>query len=389
MKSVPGFSWLGINLGIKDETPDFGVIASDCKCSAAGVFTKNNITGAPVIIGREHIQDGQLQAIVVNSKIANVATGQSGIKDAKNMCRWTAFSLGIAPEQVLPSSTGIIGKRLPVGKIQAGCESIPEKLGTTTEHIENFARAIMTTDTNPKWRCESIGNATLLGVAKGAGMIEPDMATMLSYFVTDASLSSVLLQKMLHRVVNKSFNRISIDTDTSTSDTVIVLANGLAGEVDAEKFEEAFTRISVNLAKEIARDGEGSKKLIELTVSGAESQQMALQIAKSIINSPLVKTAIHGADPNWGRFVMAVGKVFQYPVSLDELSIRFGSESQGMIVNAHNLNSSKVSLDAISKYLQNNEVQLEVTVGKGSFAETVWGCDLTKEYIEINAFYTT
>ena len=215
------------------------------------------------------------------------------------------------------------------------------------------------------------------------------MATMLSYFVTDASLSCELLQKMLHRVVNKSFNRISIDTDTSTSDTVIVLANGLAGEVDTEKFEEALTRIAVNLAKKIARDGEGSKKLIQLTVSGAESQQIALKIAKSIINSPLVKTAIHGADPNWGRFVMAVGKVFQYPVSLDELSIRFGSESHGMTVNAHNLDSSKVSLDAISKYLQNNEVQLEVTVGKGSFAETVWGCDLTKEYIEINAFYTT
>ena len=301
LKSVPGFSWLGINLGIKDKTPDFGVIASDCKCSAAGVFTRNNIPGAPVIIGREHIQDGQLQAIVVNSKIANVATGQSGIEDAKNMCRWTASSMGIAPEQVLPSSTGVIGKRLPIEKIQAGCESIPEKLGSTPEHIENFARAIMTTDTNPKWDCVSIGNATLLGIAKGAGMIEPDMATMLSYFVTDASLSHELLQKILCRVVNKSFNRISIDTDTSTSDTVIVLANGLAGNVDKEKFEKAFTRIAVNLAKEIARDGEGSKKLIELTVSGAETQQMALQIAKSIINSPLVKTAIHGADPNWGR----------------------------------------------------------------------------------------
>jgi len=389
LKSVPGFSWLGINLGIKDKTPDFGVIASDCKCSAAGVFTRNNIQGAPVIIGREHIKDGELQAIVVNSKIANVATGQSGIEDAKNMCRWTASSLGIAPEQVLPSSTGVIGKRLPIEKIRAGCESIPEQLGSTTEHIENFARSIMTTDTNPKWDCVSIGNATLLGIAKGAGMIEPDMATMLSYFVTDASLSHELLQKILCRVVNKSFNRISIDTDTSTSDTVIVLANGLAGNVDKEKFEKAFTRIAVNLAKEIARDGEGSKKLIELTVSGAETQQMALQIAKSIINSPLVKTAIHGADPNWGRFVMAVGKVFQYPVSLDELSIQFGSESQGLAVNAHNLDSGKVNLDAISKYLQKNEVKLKVSVGKGGFAETVWGCDLTKDYIEINSFYTT
>ncbi len=389
LKSVPGFSWLGINLGIKDKTPDFGVIASDCKCSAAGVFTRNNIQGAPVIIGRKHIQNGQLQAIVVNSKIANVATGKHGIEDAKKMCRWTASALGIAPEQVLPSSTGVIGLRLPIDKIKSGCESILENLGSTTEYIENFARAIMTTDTKPKWGCESIGNATLLGVAKGAGMIEPNMATMLGYFVTDASIDHELLQKILGRVVNKSFNRISIDTDTSTSDTVIVLANGHAGEVNIENFEEAFTRIAVNLAKEIARDGEGSKKLIELTVSGAESQQMALQIAKSIINSPLVKTAIHGADPNWGRFVMAVGKVFKYPVNLDELSIQFGCETQGMTVNVHNLDSSKVNLDAISKYMQNNELQLKVSVGKGSFTETVWGCDLSKEYIEVNSFYTT
>tara|TARA_B100000945_G_scaffold320281_1_gene329831 strand:+ start:601 stop:1791 length:1191 start_codon:yes stop_codon:yes gene_type:complete len=389
LKNVPGFSWLGLNIGIKDETLDFGVIASDCKCSAAGVFTKNNMQGAPVIIGREHLKDGQLQAIVVNSKIANVATGQSGIEDAKNMCRWTASSLGISPEQVLPSSTGVIGKKLPVEKIQEACESISKKLGSTPEHIENFARAIMTTDTNPKWCFELIGNATLLGIAKGAGMIEPNMATMLAYFVTDASLSQDLLQKMLNSVVNKSFNRISIDTDTSTSDTVVILSNGMAGEVNPEKFEEAFTRIAINLGKEIARDGEGSNKLIELTVSGAESQNMALQIAKAIINSPLVKTAIHGADPNWGRFVMAVGKVFQYPVNLDELSIQFGCESRGMTLNANNIESSKLSLDEISKYLQNNELKLKIIVGKGLFSETVWGCDLTKEYVDINAFYTT
>jgi glutamate N-acetyltransferase/amino-acid N-acetyltransferase len=389
LKSVPGFSWLGINLGIKENAPDFGVIASECKCSSAGVFTRNNMPGAPIIVGREHLQDGQLQAIAVNSKIANVATGQAGIEDAKNMCRWTAAALGIAPELVLPSSTGVIGQRLPMDKIQTGCESIPEKLGSDPEFIENFARAIMTTDTHPKWHCVSIDNVTLLGVAKGAGMVEPDMATMLSYFVTDAQMSPELLQQMLKRVVNKSFNRLSIDSDTSTSDTVIIMANGLADVVDAENFENKFTEAAVSLAKQITRDGEGSKKLIELTVSGASSQQMALKVAKSIINSPLVKTAIHGADPNWGRFVMAVGKVFDYPVSLDDLSIRFGSGGHGMNVNAENLESKKVNLDAISKYLQNNEIQLEVIVGNGSYAETVWGCDLTKEYIEINAFYTT
>ena len=389
LRSVPGFSWLGINLGLKDQTLDFGVIASECKCTAAGVFTRNNFPGAPVTVGRENIQNGQLQAIVVNSKIANVATGQTGIEDARNMCRWTGDALGIDAELVLPSSTGVIGRRLPVKKIHEGCKIIPEKLGSSPEYIDNFARAIMTTDRHPKWKCSSIENATLLGVAKGAGMIEPNMATMLSFFVTDAQLSSEQLQKMLRRVVNQSFNRISIDSDTSTSDTVIILANGLAGPVDTKIFEKTLRNSSIQLAKEIARDGEGATKLIELTVSGAKSQQMALQISKSIINSPLVKTAIHGADPNWGRFVMAVGKVFEYPVPLSDLSIHFGTGSQVLTVNAESLNADTVNLDAISKLLQNQEVFLEVVVGDGKFSETVWGCDLTKDYIEENAFYTT
>ncbi|MDE0793836.1 MAG: bifunctional glutamate N-acetyltransferase/amino-acid acetyltransferase ArgJ, partial [SAR324 cluster bacterium] len=312
-----------------------------------------------------------------------------GIEDAKNMCLWTGEALEIAPELVLPSSTGVIGQRLPIKKIHDGCKSITEQLGSSTEHIEKFARAIMTTDTHPKWSSCRVGNATILGVAKGAGMIEPNMATMLSYFVTDAKLSSEELRAILDRVVNKSFNRISIDSDTSTSDTVVILANGLAGRVDTEEFEAAFTKSAMQLAKEIARDGEGATKLIELTVSGAESQQMALKIAKSIINSPLVKTAIHGADPNWGRFVMAVGKVFEYPVPLADLSIHFKKGSQVLSVNAESLDADEVNLDEISKLLKNQEVFIEVVVGSGNFSETVWGCDLTKGYIEENAFYTT
>ena len=389
LRSVPGFSWLGINLGIKDESLDFGVIASECKCTAAGVFTQNNFPGAPVIVGRENLQNGQLQAIVVNSKTANVATGIVGIEDAKNMCRWTGEALGIDPGLVLPSSTGVIGRRLPIKKIREGCKIIPENLGSSPEYIENFARAIMTTDTHPKWCSSSIDHSTLLGVAKGAGMIEPNMATMLSFFVTDAELSSEQLKTILKCVVNKSFNRISIDSDTSTSDTVIILANGLAGPVDTEKFEKTLRNNSVQLAKEIARDGEGSTKLIELTVSGAKSKQMALQISKSIINSPLIKTAIHGADPNWGRFVMAVGKVFEYPVPISDLSIHFGAGNQVLKVNAENHDSDTVNLDAISKLLENQEIFLEVVVGDGKFSETVWGCDLTKDYVEENAFYTT
>ena len=389
LRSVCGFSWLGISLGIKDESLDFGVISSECECSAAGVFTLNNLPGAPVIVGRENIENGRLQAIVVNSKIANVATGKTGIEDAKNMCLWTGEALEIAPELVLPSSTGVIGQRLPIKKIHEGCKSITEQLGSSTEHIEKFARAIMTTDTHPKWSSCRVGNATILGVAKGAGMIEPNMATMLSYFVTDAKLSSEELRAILDRVVNKSFNRISIDSDTSTSDTVVILANGLAGRIDTEEFEATLTKSAMQLAKEIARDGEGATKLIELTVSGAESQQMALKIAKSIINSPLVKTAIHGADPNWGRFVMAVGKVFEYPVPLADLSIHFKKGSQVLSVNAESLDADEVNLNEISKLLKNQEVFIEVIVGSGNFSETVWGCDLTKGYIEENAFYTT
>ena len=389
LKNIRGFSWMGVNLGIKDESLDFGVIASECECSAAAVFTRNNLPGAPVIVGRENIENGRLQAIVVNSKTANVATGKAGIEDAKNMCLWTGEALGFDPKLVLPSSTGVIGQRLPIKKIHEGCKSIAENLGSSQEYIEKFARAIMTTDSHPKWSSNIVGNATILGIAKGAGMIEPNMATMLSYFVTDAKLSSGDLQDILERVVNKSFNRISIDSDTSTSDTVVILANGLAGAVDAENFETALTKSAMQLAKEIARDGEGATKLIELTVSGAESQRMALQIAKSIINSPLVKTAIHGADPNWGRFVMAVGKVFEYPVPLEDLSINFKNGGLVLTVDAEKLETETVDLDAISKLLQNQEIFIEVVVGSGKFSETVWGCDLTKGYIEENAFYTT
>ena len=313
----------------------------------------------------------------------------TGIEDAKKMCLWTGEALKIGPELVLPSSTGVIGPRLPINIIHDGCKSIAEQLGSSTAYIEKFARAIMTTDSHPKWSSYRVGNATILGIAKGAGMIEPNMATMLSYFVTDAHLSSEELQVILNRVVNKSFNRISIDSDTSTSDTVVILANGIAVRVDSEEFEAAFTKSAIQLAKEIARDGEGATKLIEITVSGAVSQKMALQIAKSIINSPLLKTAIHGADPNWGRFVMAVGKVFEYPVPLAHLSIHFKKGNQVFSVNADSLDSNKVNLDAISKLLQNHEVSIEVIVGAGNFSETVWGCDLTKGYIEENAFYTT
>ena len=386
---VPGFSWFGKNIGIKDNTLDFGGILSDVPCQAAGVFTKNTIPGAPVLVGKEHLRNGLLQAVIVNSKNANVATGLHGVEDSREICRLVAENCGIDTEMVLPSSTGVIGRRLPMDVIVNGCSTLRQDFGKTKQHAENFARSIMTTDTRPKLICARVGNATLMGVAKGAGMIEPNMATMLSYFMTDAEVPAQELQPMLRRVANKSFNRISIDTDTSTSDTVVILANGLAGPVDLQEFERVLAEMAVYLAKEIARDGEGATKLIELVVSGASTEEQALLTAKSIINSPLVKTAIYGADPNWGRFVMAIGKVFNYTVNVADLRIFFGEGNDRLRIDAEILDRDEVPLAEISEMLKKDEIRIEIVLGNGPYSEKVWGCDLTEGYIKENAYYTT
>jgi glutamate N-acetyltransferase/amino-acid N-acetyltransferase len=386
---VPGFSWFGKNIGIKDKTLDFGGILSDVPCQAAGVFTRNTMPGAPVLVGKEHLQNGLLQAVIVNSKNANVATEQRGIEDSREICRLVAENCGIETEMVLPSSTGVIGRRLPMAIIAEGCKTVAQDFGRSELHIENFARSIMTTDTRMKVASARVGGATLLGIAKGAGMIEPNMATMLCYFVTDAAIPSERLQAMLGRAVNKSFNRISVDTDTSTSDTVVIMANGLAGPVNEDEFEAVLTEMAIYLAKEIARDGEGATKLIELTVSGAETAEQALLTAKSVINSPLVKTAIYGADPNWGRLVMAIGKVFQYTVAIADLAIFFGEGDKRLRIDAAILDRDEVPLQDISSILQQSEVRIEIVLGKGPYAERVWGCDLTEGYVQENAHYTT
>jgi len=385
---VPGFSWFGKNIGIKDDTLDFGGVISKVVCNAAAVFTRNTMPGAPVIVGKEHLVDGKLQAIIVNSKNANVATELKGVEDSKRICELVAKNCGISTDLVLPSSTGVIGRYLPMDVIEVGCQTLSNDFGSSKAHAESFARSIMTTDSRPKWISAKVGSATIYGVAKGAGMIEPNMATMLSYFMTDAEISSDSLQKILTRVVNQSFNRISIDTDTSTSDTVAILANGLAGNVDLEEFENALLDMCIYLAKEIARDGEGATKLIELIVSGAETQQQALLTAKSIINSPLIKTAIYGADPNWGRFVMAIGKVFDYVVAIKNLKIYFG-ENREYFIDADVIDRDIVPLDEISTMLKNECVFIEVVLGNGEYSEKVWGCDLTEGYVKENAYYTT
>ncbi len=389
IRTVRGFSWFGKNIGIKDDSLDFGGILSDVPCQAAGVFTKNTMPGAPVLVGREHLKNGLLQAVIVNSKNANVATEKQGIEDSITICRLVAESCSLDSGMVLPSSTGVIGRPLPMGVIAEACKEVKQDFGKTEQHIEAFARSIMTTDTRPKWVSARIGEATMFGIAKGSGMIEPNMATMLCYFVTDAKIPSDRLQPMLRRVVDRSFNRISVDTDTSTSDTVVIMSNGLAGQVKEDEFENVLSEMAIHLAKEIVRDGEGATKLIELIVSGARTEEQALLTARAVINSPLVKTAIYGADPNWGRFVMAIGKVFQYSVDIHELKIIFGQGDHQLQIDAKTLERNEVPLHDISEILKKDEIHIEIVLGNGPYSERVWGCDLTEEYVKINAYYTT
>jgi len=378
-----GFLTAAKNVGIKDETLDLTVIYSTVRAPAVAMFTRSRFPGAPVIVGRDHISDGYAQAIVVNSKNANVATGQRGIEDALEMCRLVASELGIEPRDVIPFSTGVIGHPLPMEKIRAGLQGIRGEL--QANNLEQAARAIMTTDTYPKQTSRQVGPAVIAGIAKGAGMIEPNMATMLAYILTDAALSPGPLRTMLRRAVDRSFNAVSVDTDTSTSDTVVLMANGLAGPVNRRAFATALTEVCEHLARQIARGGEGASKLLSVAVSGAKNGRQAKRVAKSVVNSPLVKTAVYGCDPNWGRVVMAVGKcVEERDIEPSRVTIRFGPQT------VFQLGSPVASdLEALRRYLGQEEVEIGVDLGIGHASARVWGCDLTEGYIKENAYYTT
>jgi glutamate N-acetyltransferase/amino-acid N-acetyltransferase len=379
-----GYLSLAKNIGVKDDTLDFTVIYSTVRAAAAGMFTQSLFCGAPVVVGRKHVADGYLQALVINSKNANVATGKQGLENAQEITRLVAQELSIAPEDVLPSSTGVIGQQLPmekfrhaiVGKLRQ--ELRPDNLGAA-------AQAIMTTDTRPKLTCKRVGNAVIAGMAKGSGMIEPNMATMLSFLLTDAALPADTLRPMLRQAVEQSFNMVSIDTDTSTSDTVVMMANGLAGEVDAAAFQMALNEVCITLAKEVARDGEGASKLLEVVVTAARDDQQAKRIAKAVVNSPLLKTAVYGADPNWGRVAMAIGKCHEDADILPEhVSIAFGDTC----VFAKG-EPQVIALGHLETYLRGEAVQITIDLGLRHGRATVWGCDLTEDYVRINALYTT
>lgn len=379
-----GYMSLAKNIGIKDKTLDFTVLYSTARAATAGMFTQSQFCGAPVIVGREHLADGYLQALVINSKNANVATGMQGLENAREITRLVAQELDIAPEDVLPSSTGVIGQQLPMDTFRRAIighlrqELRPENLGAS-------AQAIMTTDTHPKLTAKRVGHAVLAGMAKGAGMIEPNMATMLAFLLTDAAIPPNTLRPMLRQAVESSFNMVSVDTDTSTSDTVLLMANGLAGTVDMGAFQTALNEVCVTLAREIARDGEGASKLLEVIVTSARDDRQAKRVAKTVVNSPLVKTAVCGADPNWGRVAMAIGKCHEEDdIRPEHVSIAFGdtcvfAKGEPQDVDLHHLEA----------YLHDEEIRIAIDLGLQDGQATVWGCDLTEDYVHINALYTT
>ncbi len=377
-----GFLSLAKNVGIKDSTLDLTVIYSTVRARAAAMFTRNRFPGAPVIVGRKHVADGFAQALVINSKNANVAMGKQGIDNAIETCRIVGAELGVDSYDVLPFSTGVIGRPLPMDKIRAGLRGIRAEL--KPDNLKLAAEAIMTTDMYPKYFSVKVGKAIIAGIAKGAGMIEPNMATMLVYLMTDAELPKAALRPMLRRAVDKTFNSMSIDTDTSTSDTVVLMANGLAGKVNLRAFEKGLRQVCEYLTREIARNGEGATKLITVDVKGAKNEAQAKRVAKSVANSPLVKTAVYGCDPNWGRVIMAVGKTFDPSVQPAKTSIRFGDTyvfKKGAPVDC--------DLEALRGYLGQSEVSIGVELGLGRASARVWGCDLTEGYIKENAYYTT
>jgi len=374
-----GFQCASRNCGLKPEAPDLSLFVSDVEAAAAAIFTRNHFPGAPILLGRETIRAGRLRAIVANSKCSNVATGQAGLDHARRMAGAAAAEIGTTADRVLVSSTGVIGVPLPIDKIERGLRGMSAEL---QDDPRSGALGIMTTDRVPKVLSSTAGLATLTWVAKGAGMIQPNMATMLAYIFTDARFEAATLDRMLRQAARSSFDMLSIDTDTSTSDTCALLANGRAGNVPEALFQEALDAGCTRLCEMLARDGEGATKLLRAIVRGAASDNDARQIARSIINSPLVKTMAYGADPNVGRILMAIGKCLDCTVRPEATDAWI---NQRQVV--HNGIRSAFDEDALRRELRGDTVDIEVDLRLGNGQATAFGCDLTSGYIEENAAY--
>ena len=397
--AAKGFKASGVFCGVKaNSSPskkDLALIYSEIPCSAAGIFTKNQVKAAPVLLDIELIKDGVAQAIVANSKNAN-ACAPEGMENAKRMCSAAAAALNIPAENVMVSSTGVIGQRLNIEAIEKGIPMAVEQLNY--DGSDAAANAIMTTDTVKKeFACElEIGGKTVHigGIAKGSGMIHPNMGTMLCYVTTDCAISTPMLKKALLSANSVSFNRISVDGDTSTNDSCIVLANGLAGNAeitsegaDYDAFFEAFVAICTDLARSMAADGEGAKHLITCQVKGACSVAQAETIGKSVIGSALTKSAIFGCDANWGRVLAAMGYSGE-TFDPEKVNVSFAS-TVGSVPVCKDGRGLDFDEDLATKILSEKEVIIDIEMTEGDCEATCWGCDLTYDYVRINGDYRT
>jgi glutamate N-acetyltransferase/amino-acid N-acetyltransferase len=385
MTSPLGYRYAAAFAGIrKVAKDDIALIVSDTPATAAAVFTRNRVVAAPVEIARTNLQrsKGRVRAVLVNAGNANCAT-RTGKQVAIESVRAAAKALGTKPEEVLPASTGVIGVELDVRLITLAIPKLVKELDAS--RFEDAARAILTTDTCMKTAHESMKGVTIAGMTKGSGMIHPRMATTLGFVVTDAVVAPTELRTALKRAIDRSYNRVSVDGDTSTNDTVVVLANGASKvKLPAKAFEKALTAVLESLARQIARDGEGARKLVTIEVSGAASDRAAEQIARSIANSPLVKTAIAGSDANWGRILSAAGNA---GVEFDPR--RANIDLQGVPVCRGGL-AADFAEDALKKKLDESECSIRFAIrGRGRGRATFWTCDFTEEYIRINASYRT
>ncbi|MFJ2274238.1 bifunctional glutamate N-acetyltransferase/amino-acid acetyltransferase ArgJ [Streptomyces sp. NPDC087866] len=371
--------------GLREEGDDISIVASDRPAVSAAVFTQSLFAGPAVVLSRRHAAGRSLSAVTTLAQNANVATGRQGEENAAEIVRRVAGILGVPEGDVLIGSTGVIGRPLPMTTILPHFDRTAERgIAAFTAGPRDVARAMMTTDTRPKTAVRTVGRARIVGVAKGVGMLEPNMATMLAYVFTDAELAPADLDAALRGAVDRTFNCLSVDTDTSTSDTVAVIANGAAGAVDPVLFAEALADLCLELTLQLASDGEGATKLLRVTVGGARDHAQAKRVAKSVVNSPLVKTAVHGADPNWGRVLMAIGKnTDDTDIHPDAVTVKFGD------IEVYPEEPEADTLGKLVDLMRRDEVDIAITLGLGGGEATVYGCDLSAGYIRVNADYTT
>ena len=388
---ISGYMGSAVVAGIKKgEVPDLALIFSEREAVASGVFTTNRVKAAPVILSREHIKNGPVRAIVVNSGNANACTGDSGIRNARLTAEVVAENLGIKPVEILVASTGVIGAQLDMNSIKSAIPELTKSL--SPEGIPRVAEAIMTTDSFPKVsRFEGQVNGRsfqILGIAKGAGMIMPNMATMLCFVLTDMGIDATNLDKAVLQAVDVSFNRISVDGDTSTNDTVFVLANGRTEEAlsyeDLEVFNRGLTSVMKELAAMIVKDGEGATKLVRVEVKGASSAEDALKAARTVANSSLVKTAFYGQDPNWGRIMAALGRA-DIQMLEDKTSIWL----DGIKIVEGGLGTGVEHEKEAAERMKNKEFTLTINLHQGDYEDMIITCDLTHDYVSINADYRT